>query len=138
MLISLRSVRKAAAGAIGAGALTGAMLFSGSPAAQAAPLPAPGTTFAMHGGAGGGWGGGGHAGGVSGGRGGGGHITNSRTLSWGGGRGGHVGGWGRGGGAYGGFGNRGYDRGIGNRGFDRGMHRGYGFGHDGFPFRWWW
>jgi hypothetical protein len=46
MLISPRSVRKAAAGAVGAGALTGEMLFGGIPAAQAAPPPAPGTTFA--------------------------------------------------------------------------------------------
>ena len=35
MLISLRSVREAAAGAVGAGALTGAMVFGGIPAAQA-------------------------------------------------------------------------------------------------------
>jgi hypothetical protein len=152
MLISLRSVRKAAAGAIGAGALTGAMLFGGVPAAQAAPPSAPGTTFATHGPYGapvparGGWGGGGGAGGHNWGHGGGGHVTNSRTLSWGGGKGGHVGGWGRHGGAYGqhghGYGNRGFDRGMGNRGFDRGFghHRGFdrGFGHGGFPMRWWW
>jgi hypothetical protein len=148
MLISLRSVRKAAAGAIGAGALTGAMLFSGIPAAQAAPPTAPGTTFAMHGPYGapvparGGWGGGGHAGGHSWGHGGGGHVTNSRTLSWGGGKGGHVGGWGRGGHGYG---NHGFDRGYGHRGFDRGFghHRGFdhGMGHRGFDHRgfmpWW-
>ena len=49
MLISLRSARKAAAGAVGAGALTGAMLFGGAAAAQAAPAPAPATTFATFG-----------------------------------------------------------------------------------------
>ena len=54
MLISLRSVRSAAAGAVGAGALTGAMLFGSIPAAQAAPAAAPATSFAIagpHGGA---------------------------------------------------------------------------------------
>ena len=45
MTISLRSVRNVAAGAVGAGALAGAMLY-GSPAAQAAPAPAPATSFA--------------------------------------------------------------------------------------------
>ena len=130
MLISLRSVRKAAAGAIGAGALTGAMLFSGIPAAQAAPPSAPGTTFAMHGG---GWGGGGHSGGHSWGHGGGGHVTNSRTLSWGGGRGGHVGGWGRGGYGHGGYGHGGH----GHPGWGNG-----GWGPPGLGYRpwsgWWW
>nr|WP_325502664.1 hypothetical protein [Mycobacterium sp.] len=125
MLISLRSVRKAAAGAIGAGALTGAMLFGGIPAAQAAPPSAPGTTFAMHGPFGapvparGGWGHAGHAGGHSWGHGGGGHIT--KTLSWGGGRGGHVGGFGR------------HGHAMGHRGFDH--HRG---SDRGFPSRSWW
>jgi hypothetical protein len=54
MTISLRSVRNAAAGAVGAGALAGAMLFGGVPVAQAAPPPAAGTSIAMagpHGGA---------------------------------------------------------------------------------------
>ena len=39
MLISQRSVRSAAAGAVGAAALAGAMLFGGDAAAQAAPHP---------------------------------------------------------------------------------------------------
>jgi hypothetical protein len=86
-MISVRSVRNAAGGAVGAGALAGAMLFGSVPAAQAAPAPA--TNFAIAGPHGsdviptrGGWGGGGH-----GGWGGGGH---------GGGWGGHPG-WGNGG-----------------------------------------
>ncbi|OBI53833.1 hypothetical protein [Mycobacterium sp. E796] len=41
MLISMQSVRYAAAGAVGAGALTGAMWLAAVPAAQAAPAPAP-------------------------------------------------------------------------------------------------
>ena len=49
MLMSLRSVRGAAAGAVGAGALTGAMLFGAIPEAQAAPPPAPATSFAIAG-----------------------------------------------------------------------------------------
>jgi hypothetical protein len=49
MMISTRSVRTAAAGAVGAGALTGAMLFGGIPVAQAAPAPAPATSFATAG-----------------------------------------------------------------------------------------
>ena len=118
MLSSLRSVRTAAAGAVGVGALAGAMLFGGAPAAQAAPAPAPATSFATFGPggpgmvpehSGGGWGGGGHAGGHSWGHGGG-HVT--KSLSWGGGRGGHVGGFGRGG-----YGHGGFDRGFGHRGF---------------------
>src|SRR5271168_5203037 len=48
MLISLRSVRGAAAGAVGAGALTGAMLFGSIPAAEAAPAPAA-TSFGIAG-----------------------------------------------------------------------------------------
>jgi hypothetical protein len=85
MTISLRSVRNVAAGAVGAGALAGAMLFGGAPVAEAAPPPAAGTSIAMagpHGGAPGvplrgghGWGGGGGRGG-----------------DWG-----HGGDWGRGG-----------------------------------------
>lgn len=49
MMISLRSVRNAAAGAVGAGALAGAMLFGSIPAAEAAPAPAPATSFAIAG-----------------------------------------------------------------------------------------
>lgn len=51
MMFSLRSVRGAAAGAVGAGALAGAMLFTGIPAAEAAPAPAPApaTSFAAFG-----------------------------------------------------------------------------------------
>jgi hypothetical protein len=85
MTISVRSLRNAAAGAVGAGALAGAMLFGGASVAQAAPPPAAGTSIAMagpHGGAPGvplrgghGWGGGGGRGG-----------------DWG-----HGGDWGRGG-----------------------------------------
>ncbi|HWF29965.1 MAG TPA: hypothetical protein VG327_16625 [Mycobacterium sp.] len=100
-MISLRSTRNAAAGAVGAGALAGAMLFGGMPAAQAAPAPAPVTSFETagpHGGAplgpgviparpGGGGGGGGHGGGGHGGWGGGGP----------GGGWGHGSDWGRGG-----------------------------------------
>src|SRR6516165_8785239 len=102
MLTSLSSVRSAAIGAVGAGALTGAMLFGGTPIAQAAPAPTPGTTFDMAGphgapdvplrpGGGGGHGGGGHGGGGWGGHGGGG--WGGHGGDWGG----HGGDWGRGG-----------------------------------------
>ena len=69
MLTSLLSVHNAAVGAVGAGVLTGAMLFGGPPVAQAAPAPTPTSGFEMSGphgtpGGGGGWGGGGHGGGV--------------------------------------------------------------------------
>jgi hypothetical protein len=81
-MISLRSVRGAAAGAVGTGALAGAiaMVFGGIPAAQAAPAPAPATSFETagpHGGA---------------------------PLGPGGG---HGGGWGHGGPGHGGWGNGG-------------------------------
>ncbi|BBZ49893.1 hypothetical protein H7H82_02080 [Mycobacterium heidelbergense] len=107
MLTSLLSARKAMVGAVGAGMVTGAMLFGGAPVAQAAPPPAPGTSFEMAGphGApglpakGGGWGHGGHGGFGHGGfgRGGFGHGGFGRAGHWG--RGGHWGhgGWGRGG-----------------------------------------
>src|ERR1700758_2333467 len=49
MLTSLRSARKATVGAAGVGMLAGAMLFGGTPVAQAAPTPAPGTTFEVAG-----------------------------------------------------------------------------------------
>src|ERR1700747_1442998 len=115
MIISLRSVRGAAAGTVGTGALAGAMLFGGIPAAQAAPAPAPATSFETagpHGGAplgpgviptrpggGGGHGGGGHGGG---GHGGGGHGGGGHGGGWGHGGGGRGGGWGHGGGVHGG------------------------------------
>lgn len=119
---SLRSIRGAAAGAVGVGAVAGAMLFGGMPAAQAAPAPAPATTFdtgGPHGGAplspgilperpGGGHGG--HGWGPGGGHGG-----------WG-----HGGGWGRGGG---------WDRGWGG-GWDHGW--GHGWGHPGWGWGNWW
>jgi hypothetical protein len=47
MLISLPSIRNAAAGAVGAGALTGAMLFGAVPLAQAAEVPAVTPTVAV-------------------------------------------------------------------------------------------
>jgi hypothetical protein len=132
MLTSLHSVRKAAVGAVGAGMVTGALLFGGIPIAQAAPPLAPGTSFEMAGphgapgvplkGGGGGPGGGGHGGG------------------WGGpGGGGHGGAWG------GGWGGRGGDWG-GRGGWDgRGGHPGWGNGGWGPPglgyrpwWNWWW
>ena len=45
MFISMRSIRAAAAGAMGVGALTGVMLFGAIPEADAAPAPAPATTL---------------------------------------------------------------------------------------------
>jgi hypothetical protein len=47
MLISLPSIRNAAAGAVGAGVLTGAMLFGAVPVAQAAEVPAVTDTVAV-------------------------------------------------------------------------------------------
>lgn len=107
MMVSVRSMRNAAAGAAGAGALAAAMLFGGVPAAQAAPAPTPATSFETagpHGGVslgpgviparpGGGGGGGGHGGGGHGGWGGG------PGGDWGHGPGdgwGHGSGWGHG------------------------------------------
>lgn len=94
MLITPRCARIAAAGAVGAGALTSALLFGATPTAQAAP-PATITTVAqapqlgphaipVRGGNG--WGGHGHGG-------------------WG-----HGGGWGRGGGWGHGWGHGGWGR----------------------------
>ena len=139
MLNSLHSVRKAAVGAVGAGMVAGAMLFGGTPVAQAAPPPAPGTTFAMSGphgapdlplrpgGGGGGHGGGGHGGGGWGGHGGGG---------WGG----HGGGWGGHGGGWGGHGGDWGHGGWGGRG-GWGGHPGWGnggWGPPGLGYRPWW
>ena len=94
-MISPRSVRKAAAGAVGAGAIAGAMLFGAIPEAQAAPAPMHGTSFAVagpHGSDG---------------------IPTRGGRGWGGGRGhggwGH-GGWGRGGWGHGGWGHGGWGR----------------------------
>jgi hypothetical protein len=133
MTISLRSIRGAAVGTVGAAAVAGAMLFGGTPAAQAAPAPTPGTSFATvgpHGPAGGdilparpggghGWGGGGHG--------------------WGGGPGrggwGHGGGWGRGGGWGHGWDRGGWGHGgWGHGGWGRGGNWGW-FGHGWNP--WW-
>ncbi|MEB4208961.1 hypothetical protein [Mycobacterium sp. 94-17] len=93
MMISSRSLRGAAAGVIGAGAVTGALLFGGAPVAQAAPGPAAGTSFAVagpHGGPG---------------------MFPDRP-GWGHGGWGH-GGWGRGGLGHGGWGHGGWGRGWG-------------------------
>ena len=125
MLISLRSVRGAAAGAVGAGALTGAMLFGSIPAAQAAPAPAPGTSFAIagpHGGAPLGPGVIATRGGFGGGHGGFGHHGIGHAF----GRGHHGFGLHRGffGGRHGGFGGR-------HGGFG-GRHGGFGGRHGGF------
>ena len=142
MAISLSSARRRAAGAVGASAVAGAMLFGVTPIAQAAPPPAPGTSFEMSGphgapgfplrpGGGGGGGGGGRGGGW-GGRGGG---WGGRGGGWGGrggGWGGHGGGWG----GHGGWGGRG---GWGHGGW--GGHPGWGnggWGPPGLGYRPWW
>jgi hypothetical protein len=131
MFTSLRKVRAAAVGVLGAGALSGALLLGAAPVAQAAPEPTPATHFATFGpgGArdipdrpGGGWGpGGGHGHGGWGGHGGG----------WGG-RGGH-GGWGGPG-----WGGPGWGRDVGHWG-----HRGWWGGPGGYwgpqhRWNWWW
>ena len=131
MWTSLLSVRNTALGAVGAGMLTGAMLFGGVPVAQAAPQPTLGTSFAIAGphGApgiptkGGPGGGGGHGGGGGGGHGGG----------WGGPGGGHGGGWGGHGGGWGGGWGGGVGRGWGHPGWGNG-----GWGPPGLGFRPWW
>lgn len=112
MLTSLLSARNAAVGAVGAGLVTGAMLFGGAPIAQAAPPPTPATSFAVAGPHGpdmiptrGGWGGG--------------H-----------GFGGHGGGWGRGGG----WGHRGWGHG----GWGRGGWGHGGWGWRPWWNNWWW
>jgi hypothetical protein len=94
MSISLTSAGRRAAGAVGASAVAGAMLFGATSIAQAAPPPGPGSSFQMSGphdvplrpgggGGGHGGGGGGHNGGW------GGHGGN-----WGGHPGWGNGGWG--------------------------------------------
>jgi hypothetical protein len=94
MMISLRSMRNAAAGAVGAGALAGAMLFGSIPAAEAAPAPAPATSFAVAGPHG--------------------DIPQAPTVvptRWGGGGGVGHGGWGHGGWGRGGWGRGGWGHG---------------------------
>ena len=111
MSISLSSARRLAVSAVGASAVAGAMLFGATPAANAAPAPAPQMTGLAHV-APAAW-----------------HPQPAYGGRGFGGRGFGRGGFGRG---YGGF-----DRGFGHRGFDRGFdhHRGFdrGFGHRG----WW-
>jgi hypothetical protein len=119
---SLTSARRLAAGAVGATAVAGAMLFGATPAANAAPAPIPTVVGPMHVApeAPPGF----HALPV---RGGGGH--------WGGGGWGHHGGFGRGHGGFGrghgGFGRHGFwgHRGWGRHGGFWGHHRGFGGGH---------
>jgi hypothetical protein len=126
MVTSLHSVRKAAVGAVGAGMVTGAMLFGGTPIAQAAPPPAPGTSFEMAGP----------------------HGAPSVPLRGGGGHGGGGHGGGGHGGAWGGRGGWGGPGGWGGRGggwSGRGGHPGWGNGGWGPPglgyrpwWNWWW
>ena len=107
MSISISSARRLAVSAVGASAVAGAMLFGATPAANAAPAPAPQAIGLAH----------------------------VAPAAWHpqpafGGRG-----FGHGGYGHGGFGRGGFDRGFGQRGFDRGFgHRGFdrGFGHGGF------
>ena len=123
MKVSLRTIRGAAAGTVGAAAVAGAMLFGGTPAAQAAPAPTPSTSFAEFGPHGPGdipaWGGG--------------HGFGGGHGGWGHGGWGHGGGFGRGwGGGWGhggGFG-RGWGGGWGHGGWGNGW--GGGWGHRGF------
>jgi hypothetical protein len=114
MFISMRSIRGAAAGAVGAGALTGAMLFGSIPAAEAAPAPAPATSFAIAG-----------PHGVS-------DIPQAPAISptrWGNGGGGYGhGGYGRGGYGRGGYGGGGWGRGGGFGGPGGWGHGGWGHG----------
>jgi hypothetical protein len=126
MFISMRSIRGAAAGALGAGALTGVMLFGTIPEADAAPAAAPATSFAFAGPQAG-------LNGIS-------DIPQAPAISptrWGHGGGGGFGhgGFGRGGFGRGGWGHGGWGRGgWGGGGFGRG---GGIFNHGRF-FRPWW
>jgi hypothetical protein len=115
MSISLSSARRLAVSAVGASAVAGAMLFGATPAANAAPAPAPQMIGLAHV-APAAW----HPQPAYGGRG------------FGGGHGGFDrGGFGRG---HGGFDRGGFGRGFDHRGFD---HR--GFGGRGFGgHRGWW
>jgi hypothetical protein len=112
MMLSLRTIRGAAAGSVGAAAVAGAMLFGGTPAANAAPAPSPSTSFATvgpHGPAG---------------------ISAGPAIpSWGGHGGGGHGGWGHGGwgrgGGHGGWGHGGWGHGWNHGGwgwFNRGWN----------------
>ena len=100
MSISLSSARRLAVSAVGASAVAGAMLFGATPAANAAPAPAPQMIGLAH----------------------------VAPAAWHpqpayGGRGFGRGGFGRGHGGFGrGFDHRGYGRGFGDRGFG---HRGW-------------
>jgi hypothetical protein len=132
MLISLSSARRIAAGAVGASAVAGAMLFGATPAANATPTfthvaPASpagfGSPLPDRPGFGGGHGGYGHGGFGRGGvgRGGFGHGGFGRGgFGHRGGFWGHRGGFGRGGFGQGGFGRGyGFGRGFGNHGWWR-------------------
>jgi hypothetical protein len=126
MSISLTSAGRVAAGAVGASAVASALLFGGTPIAQAAPPPGPGTSFEMSGPHG--------VAPLSPGGGGGGHGP-------GGGGGGHGGGWGGHGGGWGGH-NGGWG---GHNGWGWGGHPGWGNGGWGPPglgyrpwWNWWW
>jgi hypothetical protein len=135
MLISQRSVRKAAASAVGATAVAGALFFGGDAVAQAAPAPTPGTSFATFG--------------PHGGPGGPGLVPERPGGGWGHGPGGFghpgPGGFGRGGFGHhgpGGFGRGGWGRGGFGRGVGRGFDRGGGFSHRGVfgnreSWHWW-
>ncbi|HEY0225115.1 MAG TPA: hypothetical protein VGC05_01710 [Mycobacterium sp.] len=116
MNISLRSIRGAAAGTVGAAAVAGAMLFGGMATAQAAPAPTIGSSFAEVGPHGPGiaptWGGHGF----------GGH-----------GFGGH--GFGRGGFGHGGFGRGGFGHGFGGWGHGGWGRGGFGHGFGGWGHR---
>ena len=105
MSISISSARRLAVSAVGASAVAGAMLFGATPAANAAPAPAPQMVGLAH----------------------------VAPAAWHpqpayGGRG-----FGHGGFGHGGFGRGGggFDRGFGHEGFGRG-HEGFGRGHEGF------
>jgi hypothetical protein len=129
MLISMRSIRGAAAGAMGAGALTGVMLFGAIPEADAAPVPAPATNFAVSG----------FQAGPQTGPGGMSEIPQSPAFSptrWGHGGGGGFGhgGFGRGGWGHGGWGRGGWGHG----GWGGGWGRGGGIFNHGHFWRPWW
>jgi hypothetical protein len=105
MSISLTSVRRLAASAVGASAVAGAMLFGATPAANAAPAAPMPQVVGMY------------------------HVAPPLGGGYGHGGFGHRG-FDRGFGHRGfdrGFGHRGFDRGFDHRGFDRGFdhHRGW-------------